>query len=58
MPVDPACYALAVHFLKNIRTAKITDEDRTELAEAIQETIEDYISALFEHVPEEEESSG
>ena len=40
MKVDTGCYDLAVKFLKGG-----TDEDRTELAEAIQETIEDFMSA-------------
>lgn len=45
MKVDPGCYDLAVKFLKS---DKWTDEDKTELAEAIQEMVEDFISAYGE----------
>ena len=45
MKVDPGCYDLAVKFLEG---EKWTDEDREELAEAIQETIEDFMSAYGE----------
>lgn len=43
-PYDPRCYDLAVIFLKDVKG--VTDMDRSELAEQIQRTIEDFISAL------------
>ena len=47
---DRECYAIASSFLSDVRGIKqpITDEVRNELAEAIQQTIEDFISALYE----------
>ena len=45
--MDIKCYNLAVEFLKDVK-AKVTDEDRNELGLEIQQTIEDFISALLE----------
>lgn len=44
MLVDPACRRLADHFLKDVN-GHVTDEDRTEFAEAIQRICEDFVSA-------------
>lgn len=41
---DPKCWDLADHFLADVAGA--TDEDRTELAEEIQGTVEDFVSDL------------
>lgn len=41
---DPKCLDLAAHFLAEV--AHATEEDRTELAEAIQETVEDFLVDL------------
>lgn len=46
MLVDQKCYDLAEAFLKEVKGA--TGEDKTELSEAIQQTIEDFISAMLE----------
>lgn len=43
---DAQCYELAVYFLRDVKGA--TDMDRTELAEQIQQTVEDFISGLLE----------
>lgn len=47
MSLDPAVYDLALRFLREVKGA--TDEDRQELAEQIQTTIEDFISSLLEN---------
>ena len=46
--VDPKVYDLAELFLKDVKPSEgvVTAEDTQELAEGIQETIEDFISAL------------
>ena len=44
MSVDPRCYVLAVAFLSEVKGA--TAEDKTELAEQIQQTIEGFIASL------------
>jgi len=41
---DPKCWELACHFLADVNGA--TDDDRTELAGALQETAEDVIRDL------------
>lgn len=41
---DPKCLELAAHFLADVKGA--TDADRTELAEALQDAVEDFISDL------------
>ena len=49
--VDPKCYLLAEAFLKDVKGA--TKMDEQELAEELQRTIEDYISALLEEEGEQ-----
>lgn len=51
---DKQCWEIACSFLSDVKGLKqpITDEDRNELAEAIQQTIEDFISCLYEDQPE------
>ena len=49
MSVDPACYDLACTFLAEIKGA--TAEDKTELAEQIQRTVEDFIASLLAATP-------
>ena len=44
--VDPKVHDLAAAFLKHVKGAR--GEDVQELAEEIQETIEDFISAMLE----------
>ena len=44
MSVDPTVYDLACSFLREVKGA--TDEDRQELAEQIQQTVEDFLSSL------------
>jgi hypothetical protein len=41
---DPKCWDLAAHFLADVPGS--TDEDRAELAEALQEAAEDFLSDL------------
>lgn len=49
MSIDQKCYDLACAFLADVRcNPPVTDEDRTELGEMIQQTIEDFIAALQE----------
>lgn len=43
-PFDPKCLDLAAHFLAEIPSA--TDEDRVELASALQDTAEDFLRDL------------
>ena len=45
---DKACYDLACMFLADIKhAAAVTDEDRSELAGEIQNTVEDFIRGLL-----------
>ena len=50
--VDPKCWDLAMHFLVDISIA--TKEDCQELAESIQETIEDFL-ATYHVEPEDDD---
>lgn len=53
MLVDPACAELADHFLKDVN-GYVTDEDRTEFAEAIQRICEDWCNVLAAEIQEGE----
>jgi len=44
MLVDSACVDIAKHFLADVPDA--TDEDRTELAEAVQKVCEEFCTGL------------
>jgi hypothetical protein len=45
MTVDPSVYQLSKDFLDDVKGATFTDEEVQELAEMVQQCIEDYISS-------------
>lgn len=53
MLVDPACVELADYFLEDVK-GHVTEEDRTEFAEAIQRICEDWCNALAAEIQRRE----